>query len=268
MCTLTLLRSGHGSHASGADEPRARLVMNRDERRTRPHAHGPRVIQCVLRVAIMPVDPLSGGTWIGCNDRGVAACLLNSTQDARTFPPGHGLRSRGTVVPILLAASDLSEALEIAISIDAQSFPAFRLLITDGQRHAVVRADGVAMIVEAHAGIGEGVMLTSSGLGDELVQQPRRVAFERLLMDAHAGAAPGSERAQRAQDGFHSGTGGEESALNVCMARLDARTVSITTIEFFQHSAAMAYSPLGEDLRSVGTPELASITFENAGRLA
>jgi len=269
LCTLTLLRSGLGPSVRGNDQPRARIVMNRDEQRTRPAALGPRVVACPPRMAIMPVDPISGGTWIGCNDRGIAACLLNSTHDVRSSPASMGLRSRGGVVPLLLAAADFDGALQLARSLDAAAFPAFRVLITDASRHAVLRADGVATRVEALAPIDDGVMLTSSGLGDELVQQPRRVVFDQMIA---AEASPQQlrdiEHLREAQDSFHAWTGGDQPALNVNMNRADARTVSITVIELFDDRATLEYTPLGDDLSASSTSEQASISFESVRRFA
>ena len=54
-------------------------MCNRDERRDRRAATPPAVHRLQHRTAIYPVDPVGGGTWIGVNDAGLAAALLNRT---------------------------------------------------------------------------------------------------------------------------------------------------------------------------------------------
>ena len=73
MCTLTILPLGGAS---------TRLAFNRDEQRTRPAALPPQVRQFGGRTALMPVDPVSDGTWLAVNDAGLVLALHNVN------PPG------------------------------------------------------------------------------------------------------------------------------------------------------------------------------------
>lgn len=80
MCTVTVIPLTH----DGAGEPGAlRLACNRDESRRRPAARPPVVRTFGVRRAILPVDPVSDGTWIGVNDAGLVATLLNVNPDLR-----------------------------------------------------------------------------------------------------------------------------------------------------------------------------------------
>src|SRR5262249_8211042 len=69
MCTVSVVASRGG----------VRLVCNRDERVSRPVAQPPALHRTAAGVAIYPVDPESGGTWVGVTDRGFAAVLINRT---------------------------------------------------------------------------------------------------------------------------------------------------------------------------------------------
>ena len=92
MCTVTLLPYDDGF----------RLACNRDERRDRLPALPPTSHACGNRTATFPVDPAGGGTWIGVNDAGLVATLLNQTRfgDARPITA----QSRGLIVPLVMAA--------------------------------------------------------------------------------------------------------------------------------------------------------------------
>ena len=94
MCTLTIVPFDEG----------VRLVCNRDERRTRATALAPESHETQTGTAIYPIDPESGGTWIGANESGLVAALLNRTPGrarvSRLTPV-----SRGIIVPALLACA-------------------------------------------------------------------------------------------------------------------------------------------------------------------
>ena len=99
MCTVTAI--GHPGSL--------RIVMNRDELRTRTAGRGPTLVRTGSHQAIMPIDPLSGGTWIGCNHAGVAAVLLNMAPGNRPHAPQPGDRSRGSIIPAILTAGTVAD---------------------------------------------------------------------------------------------------------------------------------------------------------------
>lgn len=66
MCTVTVHRSAN----------RLLVTMNRDEARDRAPEVPPAIHHNDVNW-LAPSDSARGGTWIGVNDRGVVACLLN-----------------------------------------------------------------------------------------------------------------------------------------------------------------------------------------------
>src|SRR5437868_4095701 len=82
---------------------------------------------------------------------------------------------------------------------------------------------------EMHLSISSGelgntpVLVTTSGLGDEHVEGPRRALFRQMF-------TPGVDWVEQ-QDRFHRHRWLERPALSVCMSRAEARTVSLTVIE-------------------------------------
>ena len=72
MCTVTIVPADESGGGKSF-----RMMMNRDESRTRSIARPPRLRRCGRHQAIMPIDPDSSGTWIAANDAGLVAMLLN-----------------------------------------------------------------------------------------------------------------------------------------------------------------------------------------------
>ncbi len=220
--------------------PLLRIVCNRDERRTRPEAMPPHVFVVGDRRAVMPIDPESGGTWIGVNDAGLALCLLNATlHPGSQAPDGKDpKRSRGEIVPGLLGSGDMDSAVAGLAQLDPASYPPFRLLIAEIGRSVVLASNGSRLGVQLHAWGRRPLMLTSSGLGDHIVETPRRDAFHEFFDD--------SGEWLLAQDRFHNHTWPGRAHLGVLMSRPDARTVSRTTIEFRPGAVSMTYAALDE----------------------
>jgi uncharacterized protein with NRDE domain len=96
--------------------------MNRDDLRSRPPALPPAIRHIESAVAVYPSEP-EGGTWIGANDRGIIFTLLN--WHVRTAVKQ---RTRGEVIPALLAADSLSAAERLLRVTDLCGMLPFRLL--------------------------------------------------------------------------------------------------------------------------------------------
>lgn len=227
MCTLSVVR-----RASGV----VRLVCNRDEQRTRMRSRGPEVRDLGARRAIMPIDANAGGTWIGVNDAGVVACLINATVGGGRGSTRGAMRSRGEIVPRALMESTLRGAAASVLETSAGDYPPFRVLVCDVEGAVVLASDGRRVARVEELSHGSAVMLTSSGLGDEVVEGPRRAVFEAML-------AAGFD-----QDAFHARRCEGAGHLGVAMARADARTVSRTSIELGEALATLEHAWLGEDL--------------------
>lgn len=225
MCTVSVVPS----------RDRLRLICNRDESRTRPDALDPIWRRIGPRTACFPVDPLSGGTWIGLNDAGLALALLNSNTDGN---PATGPRqSRGTIIPPLLACKTFEDLVERAHAIVAEDFAAFRLVAIHAGRIAVILGNGRDLSCRTDT-INRPVVFTSSSLGDHVVAGPRRALFERMVLRRPANAWLGAQRL------FHRHRWPSQPAISVQMTRPDGRTVSRTVIDLSSRNIALHYRPL------------------------
>lgn len=224
MCTVSVLR---------LPEKLLRVACNRDEQVTRAAALPPVVRSVGGRHAVMPIDPVSGGTWIAANDAGLVLALLNFN------PPGSSNASaplsRGFIIPSLLGEASVWAAVDQARSISPASFGLFRLAVLDGADGAEIVSDGRTLGVQRVGGNGAAAMLfTSSGLGDHLVRRPRVELFERMLAGGMSAAT---------QDAFHRHAWADRRHLSVRMRRDDARTVSTTVVEVSAEGVEMSYQP-------------------------
>lgn len=100
MCTVTVHR----------DAETLMVTMNRDEARTRAPERPPAIFgqENFPGKWMAPIDGEAGGTWIGVNAHGVAACLLNAYLPGQMLarPKVPSTFSRGTIVPAVLAQGD------------------------------------------------------------------------------------------------------------------------------------------------------------------
>jgi uncharacterized protein with NRDE domain len=156
MCTVVLLRRpGHRWPLL--------LAANRDEMADRPWRpparHWPDRAEVVAGL-----DDLAGGTWMGLNDDGVVAAILNRQG---TLGPKDGKRTRGELVLEALDHADAAAAAEALADLDGRAYRPFNMVVADNRdafwlRHTG-REDGR---VEAHA-IPEGLsMITAFDLND------------------------------------------------------------------------------------------------------
>lgn len=138
--------------------------MNRDELRTRgperPPAH--RTSNGVTWIG--PIDSDAGGTWIGTNEFGVTACLLNAYFPIGAAPEAiqSGAKSRGVIIPELLAHRSYRECASwLNESLDPTQFAGFMLLLVaaDSCAHFLWRGHGE---LQHHAHDEEWTCLTSS----------------------------------------------------------------------------------------------------------
>jgi hypothetical protein len=215
-----------------------RIAFNRDEQRSRPTALFPRIQRFGDGQAILPIDPLSGGTWIGVNDQGMAMGVLNVNRQY-AVPRRRKRQSRGLLIPHLLECSTLEEVRERAREISPNDYPPFRLVgIADGE---VVEfySDGQSMRQVEIGLLTDPRFFTSSGLGDHLVEGPRWSLFQSFF------DAKGDCRVQ--QEAFHRHSWPGRTQLSVCMSRADARTVSFTTIDLGEMFSTLEYRPGSPD---------------------
>lgn len=229
MCTLTVIPRPPGG---------VRAAFNRDEAPARPPALPPGVRRFGDRTAALPTDPASGGTWLAVNDAGLALAVLNVNPAGGAARRAAG-RSRGCVIPALLDADSPAEALGTAERLDYRPFAPFRLVLIGHGVVADVRWDGREPMVCSRL-LGGPLLFTSSGLGDEVVDGPRRELFEALF-------AVGPDGWEAAQHAFHRHRWPGREHLSVNMRRDTARTVSHAVIDLDPHAATLTYHPDAPD---------------------
>ena len=233
MCTVTIVPDADGF----------RLMCNRDEQRKRAAALAPTRHVLANGVAVYPIDPVGGGTWVGVNDAGIAAALLNRTVKPGAVNLTPRLRSRGLIVPALLQCRTLRDAMDVAASVDVAAFNPFRLVVVQPMTATVFASDGASLTAQS-INPSKPCVLTSSSLGDRRVEKPRAELFERLVVRHKGDVLDGQER-------FHAHRWRARGAISVTMERLDARTVSRTTISVTSRGIDLRYDPMDTSLAYV-----------------
>src|SRR5262249_31708915 len=106
-------------------------------------------------------------------------------------------------------------------------------LLTDSRQLAEVRSDGRRLRLVSDTAITGPRLFTSSGLGDDLVEEPRQHLFAELFSQA------GNPVAR--QDALHRHSWPERPHLSVCMRREEACTVSHTVVCVRQDTMTLTY---------------------------
>lgn len=173
MCTLvTLRRPGHSWPLL--------LAANRDEMLSRPWK-APARHWVDRETTIGGLDQEAGGSWLGLNDYGVVAGILNRTG---ALGPGKNKRSRGELVLEALEHADASIAVKALSAIDGQSYRPFNLVVADDRDAYWIahRGDLNTASVEIHE-IPPGIsMLTAHDLNDQT--SPRVRAYLSPFSDS------------------------------------------------------------------------------------
>ncbi len=131
MCTLVLLR-----------RPRHRwpllMATNRDERLERPWTAPGRHWSKQPDV-VAGLDRLAGGSWLGMNDAGVVAGVLNRVG---SLGPAEGTRSRGELVLQALHYGSAQEAAGALAGLPSTLYRPFNLVIVDREDACWLRNAG------------------------------------------------------------------------------------------------------------------------------
>lgn len=163
MCTLVMLRRPQ------AEWPLI-VAANRDEMEGRPWKPPGRHWSDRPEV-VAGLDELAGGSWLGLNDVGVVAALLNRVG---TLGPQAGKRSRGELVLEALDHSDAVDAAEALSHLDGRAYRPFNMVVADNRDAYWIRADGSAAVTVFP--IAEGLhVLTALELDDPA--SPRVAAY-------------------------------------------------------------------------------------------
>jgi uncharacterized protein with NRDE domain len=180
MCTLVVLRRPE-------HEWPLLLAANRDEMIGRPWRapgrHWPDRPEIVAGL-----DELAQGSWLGLNDHGVVAGILNRFG---TLGPAPGQRSRGELVLEALDHADAAAATDALAAIDPRAYRPFNLIIADNHAAFWLRhADGSGRQKVSAKRIGAGLAMIAAGDLDE--SETPRLARYRPRFAAAAVPDPGS----------------------------------------------------------------------------
>lgn len=226
MCTVSVIPAGGGRGL--------RLMMNRDERRTRMAAWPPRVTTIGGIDVCAPTDAEALGTWVAAADTGLAWAVMNIHPPAELMPRAT-TASRGDVIPALVTAAGLDEAAARFRSLPLAACPPVRVIVAGDEGLAVLEWDGRHRRTRRERLTGPW-LFSSSSLGDALVEAPRRALFEALLAS--------EADAWRAQDRLHVHAWPDRRHLSVLMSRATACTVSRTTVVTGDSRVEMSYAPM------------------------
>ena len=173
MCTLvTLRRPGHSWPLL--------LGANRDEMLSRPWK-APARHWSDRKTTIGGLDQEAGGSWLGLNDHGVVAGILNRTG---ALGPEKNKRSRGELVLEALEHAEASVATEALSQIDGRSYRPFNLVVADNRdAFWIAHRDELNTAAVEINKIPRGIsMLTAHDLNDQA--SPRVQAYLNLFSES------------------------------------------------------------------------------------
>lgn len=153
MCTVVILR--RPTH----DWPLL-IGANRDEMKNRawqePARHWPEHEE-----VIAGIDLEAGGTWMGMNDEGVVACVLNRHGTLGSHPD---FRSRGELPLEALDHHEAELAAEAFEDLNPEAYRPFNMIVGDLRTCWWIKNDGISIQVGE---VGEGLsMLSAHDLND------------------------------------------------------------------------------------------------------
>ena len=239
MCTATWIRSSDSYE----------VFFNRDELHSRSEAAQPQTESRGGMRYLAPSDPDGGGTWIGVNEAGITAALLNyypdSDRDSQLPGPDFARAkiSRGRLVRETLGHRSVDEVTEVLRGKDLTQYLPFSLLC--------FASDGRALLArwfhDLTLDYSPSMPVTSSSYRTSFVVENRIAQFHTLGPE-HATEVQTSEaQTFEAQRGlhlrYHRSHSPEKSARSVCMHREDAQTQSLVHIVVASGHVTCTYVP-------------------------
>jgi uncharacterized protein with NRDE domain len=217
MCTLTILR----------DARNTLITMNRDDLIARAEAP-PAFLGTGLAKIIAPLDLKAGGTWIGLNQHGLVACLLNRYDAA---PPADA-RSRGAIVPHALATENAQSAIAAVQALNLSPYAPFTLVVIS--RVALIRLDWTGTQATTQTIENAALwMATSSSLSQTDVLAKRHQLLNETVQ--------GQEEQVEALARFHTHSKPIDTWWSPWMARPNAHTKSVTQVSLQADGNRLAY---------------------------
>lgn len=241
MCTVSFVPKSHGFY----------LAMNRDEKRDRPAALIPTVVEIEGRRAVFPYEP-TGGTWVSVNDGGVCLALINWHQIQRK--PKNDTVSRALVVRELAGESRTDEIAASVTKLPLRKLRPFRLIAV---------APGEGRVIEWRWNLQRLTRCDhrwqrqhwfSSGFDEHRAEVERaKICASYVAGGDDPGRRENSGRGNRAgvvAAGYslkqlrdlHRSHAPNRGPFSICMHRVNAATVSYTEISVTKNSASMRYA--------------------------
>jgi uncharacterized protein with NRDE domain len=177
MCTLVILRRPEDAWPVVIGANRDEMI---DRQAKPPGRHWPDRPEVVAGL-----DVEAGGSWLGVNDWGVAAAVLNRHG---SLGPASGLRSRGELVLEALDHADAVAAAAALADLDPAAYRSFNLIVADNRDAFWLRHSGTGPIVARP--LGEGLSMIAAGEVDEIKTPRLALAGPRF----RAAPAPDPER--------------------------------------------------------------------------
>lgn len=167
MCTLVIL------HRPGHSWPLL-LGANRDEMVNRLSAPPGRHWSDRPEV-VAGLDRLGGGSWLGLNDQGLVAAVMNRTG---TLGPESGKRSRGELVLEALDHAEADQAAQALADLNPAAYRPFNLVVADPRQPFWLshRGDGRIGVRQ----IPPGLHVLTAGDLDDLTQPRIRLHLPRF----------------------------------------------------------------------------------------
>jgi len=219
MCTLSFIPEGSGYLVG----------MNRDEQISRPAALAPERLPIAGGYAIYPREK-SGGTWIAANSLGITLALLNWYSAPPLYPK---TRSRGEVIPRLIAAEDSSSVHDALTKLELQGTLPFRLVGVFSRERKLAEWRWNQRLLEIQEFPWQRRHWFSSGLSDAEAQSARGSVCSSSGPDGR----PAREWLRELHRSHENGPG----PYSICVHRADVRSLSYSEVAFSDQGLRMEY---------------------------
>ncbi len=222
MCTLSVVTRDDGYY----------LAMNRDERITRGEAAQPARIDLKGMTAIYPQDG-AGGTWIASNNHGITLALLNRNDFGQ--PIAEKTRSRGEVIPALIAFSSYPGVQTALQGLDLQGIWPFRLVGVFPAEKKISEWRWNQKTLDSQSHDWKPRHWFSSGLSDEQATAERGAVCQSAWNEPDAGSLPWLRR-------LHASHTNGPGPFSICVHRENVETLSYTEISCGPEKIKCVYS--------------------------
>lgn len=209
------------------------LTANRDELRSRGESGVKKEHNNDVKY-IYPIDAEAKGTWVGANNYGVAAALLNMYEAEHP-----GARSRGSIIPKLLNYNSFSQAHEYLMrSFNPNQYATFVLLLMNRQNVHRYSWNGITMDMQnLTENPSSWLFETSSSVDTSEIRQHRQELFQNWRENTDSSNI--DSRILK----FHLTQDKNNTSFSVLMAREQTHTKSITQISINANEGELRYLP-------------------------